>query len=239
MKQRIWILLLLVLLLCGCAAEPIKETTAVTTAAVTEVLCTEVAVTTTAAPSITVSPLATADFLQPIESYSWAREFAPEYVVLHFTSAVVLSPDAPYDLQTVRGIFEDSGVSIHYIIDRDGTILCYIPEDRAAWHAGKGTFGGDARLTNAMNKYSIGIELLAIGSEQDMAQYLTAQEYRSLDPDLLGFTDVQYTALQALLGDICARNDIPLDSEHILGHSMYNPQKSDPGELFDWNRILE
>ena len=81
--------------------------------------------------------------------------------------------------------------------------------------------------------------MLAIGAQSDMAQYLTAQEYRALDPALLGFTDAQYSAAKALVWDICLRNDIPFDAAHVIGHEMYSPSKSDPGELFDWDRILE
>lgn len=188
---------------------------------------------------ITVSPLATADFLDPLDGYSWEREYAPEYVMLHFTSAVVLSKNDPYNMETVRKIFEDGGVSIHYIIDREGSIVCYIPEDRAAWHAGKGSFAKDERFTNGMNKYSIGIELLAIGSENDMIQYLTKEEYRALDASLIGFTDAQYASLKALVADICQRNGIAFDAEHVIGHDMYSSAKSDPGELFDWDRIFD
>lgn len=188
---------------------------------------------------VNVSPLAKEDFLTPVEDYSWEREYKPEYVVIHFTSAVVLSRDDPYNIYTVRDIFEDNGLSIHYIIDREGNILCYMPEDRAAWHAGKGTYAGDERLTNLMNKYSIGIELLAIGSQNDMAQYLTKAEYNALDSSLVGFTEKQYAALSDLVGDICERNAISFDREHIIGHDMYNPAKNDPGELFDWNRLFE
>ena len=33
-------------------------------------------------------------------------------------------------------------------------------------------------------------------------------------------------------------NNIPLDRQHVIGHEEYNPKKNDPGELFDWSRIL-
>ena len=188
--------------------------------------------------SVEYSPLAKAEFLEPIEDFSWEREFAPEYVVIHFTSAVVLSKEDPYNMETVRNIFVDGGISINYIIDRDGEIYCYMPETRAAWHAGKGYFGGDERLTNAMNKYSIGIEVLAIGSENDMAQYLEKDEYVVLDKSFIGYTDAQYESLSLLVRDICSRNEIPFERTHVIGHEEYSLHKSDPGELFDWSRIL-
>lgn len=183
----------------------------------------------------TFSSLAVGDFMLPLDEFSWEREFPAEIVMLHFTSAVVNNPADPYNTDEIRSIFAESSVSINYIIERDGTVRCFIPENRAAWHAGRGEWG-DAKYTNAMNKYSIGIEIEAIGSQNDMLQYMTAEEYAALDRTLIGFTDAQYTALSALLDDICTRNSIPKDRSHVIGHDEYNPAKNDPGELFDWSR---
>lgn len=183
----------------------------------------------------TVSALAVGDFMLPLDEFSWEREFPAEIVMLHFTSAVVKNPADPYNTEEIRSIFAGSGVSINYIIERDGTVRCFIPENRAAWHAGRGEWG-DAKYTNAMNKYSIGIEIEAIGSQNDMLRYMTAEEYAALDRTLIGFTDAQYTALSALLDDICTRNSIPKNRSHVIGHDEYNPEKNDPGELFDWSR---
>jgi len=77
-----------------------------------------------------------------------------------------------------------------------------------------------------------------MGSAEDMSLYMTKKEYKALDPSLLGFTDAQYTALKALVEDICQRNEIPMDREHVIGHEEYNPKKNDPGDLFDWSRIF-
>lgn len=178
------------------------------------------------------------DLLMPLDSYSWPREVSPEYVMLHFSSDVVASREDPYNVEAVRQIFLTNGVSTHYLIDREGTVYCYIPEDRVAWHAGKGSFGGDDRLTNNMNHYAIGIEILAIGSREDMAKYLTPEEYDALDPSLIGYTEAQYQALAALLSDVCSRYEIPFDRGHIIGHEDYRPSKNDPGELFDWDRLF-
>ena len=67
---------------------------------------------------------------------------------------------------------------------------------------------------------------------------MTKKEYNALDKSLLGFTDDQYRSLKVLVEDICQRNDIPLDRQHVIGHEEYNPAKNDPGELFDWSRII-
>ncbi len=186
-----------------------------------------------------VSYLAEKDFLEPFDKYSWEREFDVEYIVLHFTSNVVNDKNNPHDVGKVKDIFTTTEVSAHYIIDRDGRIKCFIPENLAAWHAGAGTFANDEKYTNKMNKYSIGIEMLAIGSYSDMQYYLTAAEYNSIDKSFIGFTEKQYASLKLLLKDICERNHISFDREHIIGHDEYNLDKNDPGELFDWNRLFE
>lgn len=185
-----------------------------------------------------ISHLAKYDLFPIAKSYSLAREMLPEYIMLHFSSAVVLDPKNPYNMALVRDTFIKNGVDANYIIDRDGTIYCNVPEDRLAYHAGEGTYGGDERLTDKMNRYAIGIEILAIGSPNDMAGYLSAAAYEALDPAVIGYTDAQYEALRALIADICLRNRIAMDKYHILGHDEYAPGKTDPGELFDWERLL-
>lgn len=220
------------LLLVGCTpAEP-----AVTTAPITDPT---VPTTVETVPEpVYVYPGAIEDYLGQIHDYSWDREYAPEYVMLHFCSAVVNHPDDPYAVEYVRQTFIDADVSIHYLIDREGTVYCYIPESRVAWHAGKGTWLGQERFTNKMNFYAIGIELMGIGSMEDMSLYLTKQQYNALPKEHLGFTDAQYTALKALVSDICQRNNIPMDRQHVIGHQDYSPKKNDPGQLFDWARLL-
>lgn len=189
-------------------------------------------------PTEVVSSMARKDYLLPFADFSRKRTQNPEFVMVHFTSAVVLSKDDPYNMDTIRSIFADYKVSVHYIIDRDGTILCYIPEDLVAYHAGYGTWNDDPKYTDSLNDYAIGIEVAAIGSASDMVQYLTAEEYEKLSPELIGYTNAQYEALKNLVADICARNDIPMDRAHVIGHEEYSPKKTDPGELFDWERLL-
>lgn len=181
---------------------------------------------------------ATKDYLLPFEDFSRERKYDPEFVMIHFISAVVLSREDPYNMDTIRSIFKDYEVSVHYIIDRNGDIYCYIPENLVAYHAGYGTWGNDPKYTDLLNEYAIGIELVAIGSQIDMQQYLTADTYSRLDQSLIGFTDAQYDTLKKLVRDICERNKIPMDREHIIGHEEYSPDKTDPGELFDWERLL-
>lgn len=92
-------------------------------------------------------------------------------------------------MESCRKTLLDGGVSTHYIIDRQGQIYRLIPEERAAWHAGKGTWGQDERYTNRMNQYAIGIELLGMGTQEEMRIYVTEEEYASLNPDWIGSPD--------------------------------------------------
>lgn len=232
MKQLLFVIIISVLL-TGCTARPVED------ADHTDTLDSEAIITETVPTPdpLTVSELAVEDFMLPFDRFSWEREYPPEYVMIHFTSAIMTAPDNPFDISEVRSIFEELEVSINYIIERDGTVRCYIPENRAAWHAGKGSYKDIEKLTDSMNRYSIGIELVAIGSKKDMSVYMTDEEYDLLRCES-GFTDAQYEALVPLVKDICERNGIPYTKENVIGHCEYKPEKTDPGELFDWDRLF-
>ena len=232
--RKLLAVLLMALLLCGCKTETAPPTS--TASMPTSSQPTQATTQGTTSP-VEVSPLAVEHFLD-FENASYPRENPVEFVMIHFTSAVMLDRENPYDYDLVRGIFVDYKLGIHYIIDRDGTIYCFLPESRSAWHAGKGSFG-DEKYTDNMNRYSIGIELMGIGSQEDMSIYLQPEEYDRLDKDLIGFTDAQYTALGALVRDICTRHEITMDRQHIIGHQEYNPAKNDPGELFEWVYFMD
>lgn len=163
-------------------------------------------------------------------------------VMLHFSSDVVEHPGHPYDAAKQIEMFRKLGVSAHYLIDRDGTIYQMVPESRRAFHAGKGRLPFRPEATDNLNANSIGIEMLAVGSESDMRMFMPAQRYQDFatsHPELIGFTDAQYDALKELLDDILVRNPhIKFDAKHIVGHEDYAPtRRTDPGQLFDWKRI--
>ena len=183
-----------------------------------------------------VSDLAAIRYID-FETSSWEREYMPEFIMIHFMNGVVVSREDPYNKDIVRDIFMEDGIGINYVIDREGNILCMLPENRCAWHAGEGEFLDSPKYTNKMNFYSIGIELMAIGSKADMAQYIDGETYDSLDDSLKGFTDEQYESLNLLLTELCERYEIPRIKDRIIGHEEFSPRKSDPGELFDWSRL--
>jgi len=130
----------------------------------------------------------------------------PNYVVLHHTSSATL--------QRALGTLTDpaSGVSSHYLIDRDGRLLQLVDERQRAWHAGASYWGGNTDLNSA----SIGIELVNDGNEP--------------------FPEPQIAKLLELLADLRERHRIP--SANVLGHGDVAPRrKVDPSHLFPWRRL--
>jgi len=161
------------------------------------------------------------------------------HVVLHFISNAAMNPENPYIYEDIREIFVDYDVSPHYMIDREGEIYYLLPETRAARHAGKGELPGYPDYKDDLNDYSIGIELMAIGTESEMGTMLSADAYKKIPQEHIGYTEAQYQSLNRLLEDILARNKkILRNREHIIGHNEYAPErKNDPGSLFDWSKI--
>lgn len=161
------------------------------------------------------------------------------HVVLHFSSNVIQKPTDPYRVEDVVKIFEDYGVSAHYLIDREGRVYELVPSNRVAFHAGKGKLPHAPYYPDVLNAHSIGIELLGIGSAKDMRLFMSQALYQKVPPHLPGFTEAQYTSLASLLRKI--QQDFPsirLNRRHIVGHEEYTPdRRSDPGELFDWSRL--
>jgi N-acetylmuramoyl-L-alanine amidase len=78
---------------------------------------------------------------------------APELVVLHDTASSI-------DHGSVaRFLRESPRVSVHFVIERDGTIEQQIPTNRAGDHAGQSHYHG----RDGVNAFSIGIELVNPG----------------------------------------------------------------------------
>lgn len=168
------------------------------------------------------------------------RKETKTHVVLHFTSNAAVNPENPYEYGEIRKIFIDYDVSPHYMIDRNGEIYYLLQENRVARHSGKGDLNGYPKYKDHLNDYSIGIELMAIGTEAEMRSMLPADVYQKIPQEHIGYTEAQYESLNRLLDDIMARNNkIKKDRMHIVGHDEYAPErKTDPGTLFDWSKII-
>jgi N-acetyl-anhydromuramyl-L-alanine amidase AmpD len=161
------------------------------------------------------------------------------HIMLHFCSYAIENPENPYQLNKVIDLFEDLHVSANYIIDREGKIYELVAENRVAYHAGKGKLSFPPYYENSMNSHSIGIEILGIGTEKEMAMFMSKEGYKKIKPQDIGFTVAQYQALNLLLADIQQRHPaIQKDRKHIVGHDEYAPtRRTDPGSLFQWEKI--
>jgi N-acetyl-anhydromuramyl-L-alanine amidase AmpD len=163
-------------------------------------------------------------------------------ILLHFSSDVIKNPENPFSVERIIQIYTDYRVSTHYLVDREGRIYRLVPEERVAFHAGKGELARQPSHKDSLNYASIGIEILAIGSEKDMRIFMNAEKYRDLakrHPEFVGYTDAQYEAVNWLVREIAKRHPaVKLDRSHIIGHDEYAyGRKTDPGELFDYTRL--
>ena len=124
-------------------------------------------------------------------------------IVLHHTGGSTFQ-DA-YDTLVARGL------SVHYIVDRDGKIYYLVDEKRLAYHA------------LGINDRSIGIEIVNTGNKN------------------MAYTDAQYTSINMIINSIINRwPNIKKDNQHIIGHYETLAgiaRKWDPSPNFDWARI--
>ena len=133
--------------------------------------------------------------------------------VIHYTG--MRTADAALDTLTSPA----SGVSSHYMIAEDGTVFTLVPEDKRAWHAGKGEWRG----VSDVNSASIGYELVNPGSEFGYTP----------------FPEPQIAALIGLLRGAFARWPL-IRPPLVIGHSDMAPtRKDDPGERFPWGTLAD
>ncbi len=177
----------------------------------------------------------------------------PDAIVLHFTGG-------EYEASIHSFRSDTNGSSVHYIIDRDGTITQMVPEVYGAYHVT--CYGSRAaclpdcpicqdaqgRLTEPWRR-SIGIEIVNIGpvrgspgSFQDrngtpfrgllFIDYLASRRYRYWED----YPEPQIASLRVLVLDLMQRYGIPL--EGVIGHSRIQPEKIDPGPALNltWRR---
>jgi len=125
---------------------------------------------------------------------------AVDTIVIHATALASLD-------QVIRHFADPvSKVSSHYTIDKNGTIVCHVSEDKRAWHAGQSKMK-DGRTE--VNDFSVGIELVNLND--------------GFDP----FPEFQIESLRALIKSVLIRHSI----KNIVAHyECADPpgRKSDP-----------
>ena len=159
----------------------------------------------------------------------------PERPAEAVTLVVIHCTELP-DLATAREYGEKvlyesgAGNSGHYYIDRDGTILRYVPGTRVAHHV------------RGRNADSIGIELVNRGRYPDW--FMSGNQTMSES-----YPEAQVASLRALLAQL--RQEFP-NLRAVAGHEELDtarvpasddpavmvPRKLDPGPLFPWDAIV-
>ncbi len=135
-------------------------------------------------------------------------EFGGDGVDRLFTNSI--DPAAhPYFREIV-----DLQVSSHLLIRRDGELVQYVPLIKRAWHAGDSCY----QDRKCCNDFSIGIELEGT--------------------DEIPYTDVQYKVLGMTIKALRMAYRSLLDAP-VVGHCDVSPgRKTDPGPVFDWQRLF-
>ncbi len=109
-------------------------------------------------------------------------------------------------------------LSVHYVVDEDGSVLRLVPEDRRAWHTGSAHWRGYAGLDGR----SIGITVVNqghAGGEHD-------------------FPVLQTAALCDLCLLVLARHPIP--PRNVVAQGDVAPDRAgDPHERFDWQGLAD
>jgi N-acetyl-anhydromuramyl-L-alanine amidase AmpD len=138
-------------------------------------------------------------------NFSSRNEDTIKAVVLHHTGAMT----AKSTLSWFQS--KESGVSAHYVIDRNGDIYQMVKEADKAWHCGDSVLHGKTNV----NTFSIGIELVGDGVEE--------------------FPREQYDALAWVIKMMKLKYNI--EDNCIVGHkdiAVPAGRKIDP-QPFNWN----
>ena len=151
-----------------------------------------------------------------------------DLVVVHCTELPDLAMAREYGERVLHA--SGTGNSGHYYIDRDGTVVQYVPAERIANH------------TRGYNPRSIGIEIVNTGRYPD---WLDSRRQAMTEP----YTPAQITAttglLQALASDLDRLRFIAghedLDTAQVPASDDPRLQvfrKRDPGPRFPWPAVL-
>jgi N-acetylmuramoyl-L-alanine amidase len=132
----------------------------------------------------------------------------PNFVIIHHTA----QNSCEQTLKTFT--MQQTQVSAHYVICKDGTIHHMLNDYMRAWQAGVSKWGNDVDI----NSSSIGIELDNNGYEP--------------------FTDDQLNSLLKLLAALKKQYNIP--TANFIGHADIAPtRKNDPNVYFPWKRFAD
>jgi N-acetylmuramoyl-L-alanine amidase len=147
-----------------------------------------------------------------------------------------------------RVLQDERGLSVHFLLDVDGTIYQTLDLRDQAWHATKA------------NPRSIGVEIANMGAHAPGDGKGIRGVIQGMDLEQPAFTPKQYESLARLAAALCVvfpritadaprddagpvrttvLSDAEFESFHgILGHFHVQANKQDPGPAFDWESFL-
>jgi N-acetylmuramoyl-L-alanine amidase len=159
----------------------------------------------------------------------------PRFIIMHYTAGGTAANSV--------GAIARRGLSAHFFVDRDGSIIQTVACNREAYHAGESAWQGYHNL----NAHSIGIEVANLGwfDRQEAGGWTRDGFSRVMPPSLLVvarhkwggramawevFPDAQLRALDDLTRALLAAYPTILD---VAGHDEVSPgRKVDPGPAF-------
>lgn len=154
-----------------------------------------------------------------------------QHIVVHYT--------AGWELDTAIATLKQKGASYHYLIDRDGQVYQYVPEEERANHAGC-TKDKGPNCKGGYNSISIGISFVNRGGPFTSCQSKFNSCYEDTNGKKWeGYTQEQLDSFVSLVADITSRHDELLDNGQLkqgvlVGHSYVDPDnKNDPGPAFE------
>ncbi len=134
-------------------------------------------------------------------------------LVLHHTAGSL-----PSSLETLQGKDPKHRVGVHYVVTDEPKprVIRMVPEEMAAFHAGKSSWG----KLEGLNQHSIGIEII------------------NYDGNVYPYSDAQAEIIFALCAEIIRRHDIK--PWNVVAHSdIAVGRKIDPGSKFPWAKLAK
>lgn len=130
--------------------------------------------------------------------YNGRFGYKPELIVIHVMDGTLAGTDSWFQTGSAAA---GNPVSAHYGIGVHGEVHQYVAEENGAWHAGRilnPTFKLFKGMNVNPNYYTIGIE------HEGKADSVWSPEMKA--------------ASAAMIKAVCARWNIPIDRDHVIGH---------------------
>lgn len=143
----------------------------------------------------------------------------PEAIVIHITEGTAASVDSWFRSPTSR-------VSAHYMVTQAGALHQYVREEDTAWHA-----GAIVRPTWA------GLKRTAAGARLNPNTYTIGIEHEAKTAST-PWSAAMYERSSLLLAELNIRWRIPLERATIIGHREIRADKTCPGSVVNFDRLI-